>query len=135
MYPSVTRDALSTCVAEFLDRIVADPRWDQERDDLGVTVAGILAYGFALAARGTEVLVDTEDVEAAVLKGLTERMGAAPKWSGGLVAEAKSSAVDPDHHPGHHELIGVGRSYFGVTDHRAIVNNVFANIASVRQHS
>jgi hypothetical protein len=32
-------------------------------------------------------------------------------------------------------LIGVGKSYYGVADQRAVVNNVFANFASVRRRA
>jgi hypothetical protein len=66
---------------------------------------------------------------------LTERAGVAAKWSGGLVAKANRSAFDRDHYVGYHELIEVGHSYFGVDDQVAVIENVFANIQSVRRRA
>ena len=126
----MTRDALFERVGELADAVLADPRW--ERDDLSVSVLGMLLYGFALATGRIVMFLDMEDIDAAVLRCMTERVGAAAKWSGGLVAEANASAFDKAHHPGQHELIGVGHSYFGVEDQGAIVDNVFANIQSMR---
>jgi hypothetical protein len=127
----MTRDALFERVGELADAVLADPRW--ERDDLSVSVLGMLLYGFALATGRIVMFLDMEDIDAAVLRCMTERVGAAARWSGGLVAEANASAFDKDHHPGQHELIGVGHSYFGVEDQDAIVDNVFANIQSMRE--
>jgi hypothetical protein len=131
----VTTDALTERVGELADRVLADPRWKDERDDLGVAVLGMLLYGFALATGRLVMLLDMEDIDAALLRCLTERVGAAAKWSGGLVAEARASAFDKTHHPGNHELIGVGHSYFGEEDQAAVVENVFANIRSVRRRA
>jgi len=59
--------------------------------------------------------------------------GAASKWTSGLVAEARLSAQRSEHHIGHHELIEVGRSYIeNDKDFDVLVNNVFANIQSLR---
>ncbi|HJZ56428.1 MAG TPA: hypothetical protein VKE74_15795 [Gemmataceae bacterium] len=127
----MTWDALTERVGELTDAVLADPRWEQ--DDLSVSVLGMLLYGFALATGRIVMFLDMEDIDAAVLHCMTERVGAAAKWSGGLVAEANASAFDQKHHPGHHELISVGHSYFGVEDQAAIVENVFANIQSVRR--
>jgi hypothetical protein len=131
----MTREALFERLAELADRVLADPRWEDERDDLGVSVLGMLLYGFALATGRIAMFLDMEDIDAAVLRVLTERFGVAAKWGGGLVTEAHASAFDKAHHPGHHELIGVGHSYFGVENQAAIVNNVFANIQSVRRRA
>jgi hypothetical protein len=131
----VTREALFERLAELADRVLADPRWENARDDLGVAVFGMLLYGFAVAIGRIVMLLDMEDIDAAVLRCLTQRAGVAAKWGGGLVAEAHASAFDKDHHPGHYELIGVGHSYFGVEDQAAIVDNVFANIQSVRRRA
>ena len=43
----MTRDALAECVGELANAVLADPRW--QRDDLSVSVLGMLLYGFALA--------------------------------------------------------------------------------------
>jgi hypothetical protein len=132
---AVTRDALTESVAEMADRILTDPRWEDEKDDLGVSVLGMLLYGFALATGRIVMFLDMEDIDAAVLRVLTERVGVAAKWGGGLVADANASAFDKGLHPGQHELIGVGHSYFGVEDQAAVVDNVFANIQSVRRRA
>jgi hypothetical protein len=131
----MTREALFERLAELADQVIADPRWQGEQDDLGVSVLGMLLYGFALATGRIVMFLDTEDIDAAVLRCLTERAGVAAKWGSGLVAEANASAFDKAHHPGHHELIGVGHSYFGVEDQAAIVDNVFANIQNVRRRA
>ena len=126
----MTRVTMTERIGELADAVLADPRW--LRDDLNVSVLGMLLYGFALAA-GREAGLTEADLHEAVLHCLTARVGAAAKWSGGLVDEAEASARDPSHHPGHHELIGVGQSYHGVVDQRAMVENVFANFESVRR--
>jgi hypothetical protein len=128
----MTRDALAARIGSLTDAVLADWRWT--RDDLSVSILGMLLYGFARAS-AREMGLAVADVDAAVLQCMTDRVGAAAKWSGGLVAEAHASADDKAHHPGHHELIGVGQSYHGVADQRAVVNNVFANFASVRRRA
>ena len=127
----MTRDALTQRVGVLADAVRADPRWAQ--DDLSVSVLGMILYGFALATGRIVMFLDMADIDAAVLRCLTDRCGVAAKWSGGLVEEANASAFDLAHHPGQHELIGVGHSYFGVKDQAVLVDNVFANIASVRR--
>jgi hypothetical protein len=129
----MTREALTERIGTLADAVLADPRW--VRDDVNVSVLGMLLYGFADATGRREMRLAAEDIDAAVLRCLTERVGAAAKWSGGLVAEANASARDKTHHPGHHELIGVGQTYHGVADQRALVDNVFANVASVRRRA
>jgi hypothetical protein len=129
----MTRDILTQRVGELADAVVADPRF--VRDDLSVSVLGLLLYGYALGTGRLFFFLDMPDIDAAVLQVMTERVGAAAKWSGGLVAEAAKSAFDQAHHPGHHELIGVGHSYMGVEDRAVLVDNVFANIASVRRRA
>jgi hypothetical protein len=126
----MTREALTDRIGELADAVLADGRWVQ--DDLSVSVLGMLLYGFALATGRIVMLLDMEDIDAAVLRCMTERVGAAAKWSAGLVEDANASAFDKAHHPGQHELIGIGHSYFGFEDVAALVDNVFANIQSVR---
>ena len=128
----MTRDALTQRVGELTEAVLADPRWQQ--DDVSVTVLGMILYGFALATGRIVMFLDMDDIDAAVLSCLTERIGAPPKWSGGLVAEANASSMDRAHHAGHHQLIGVGHSYFfRIKDRSTQVDNVFANIESVRR--
>ena len=127
----MTKDTLTERIGELADAALADPRWEQ--DDLSVSVLGMLLYGFALATGRIIMFLDIEDIDAAVFRCITERVGASAKWSSELVAAANASAFDKAHHPGHHELIGVGHSYLGVGDQAALVNNMIANIASVRQ--
>ena len=129
----MTRDALVGVIGNLADAVLADPRF--ERDDLSVEVLGVLLYGYALGTGRLFFFLDMPDIDAAVLRVMTERVGAAAKWSGGLVAEASAAAFNKDHHPGQHELIGVGHSYLGVEDRAALVDNVFANIASVRRRA
>jgi hypothetical protein len=128
----MTRQTLIARLSGLVDAVLADWRW--VRDDLSVSILGMLLYGFA-SATAREMGLAVADVDGAVLQCLTERVGAAAKWSGGLVAEANVSAHDKAHHPGHHELIGVGQTYHGVTDQRALVDNVFASFASVRRRA
>jgi hypothetical protein len=120
----MTQDALTDRVGQL-----ADPRW--ERDDLSVSVLGMLLYGFALGTARMILFLDMADIDAAVLRCLTERVGAAAKWSAGLVAEAAASAFDKAHHPGQHERIWVGHSYIAVNDRAALVENIVANIESI----
>lgn len=127
----MNQETLAKKVGELVDIVRADPRWQQ--DDLSVAILGMILYGYALAIGRSVMFLDVPEIDAAVLKCLTENVGAAAKWSGGLVAEANASAFDHEHHPGHYELIGVGYSYFGVQDRSAIVDNIFANIASYRR--
>jgi hypothetical protein len=126
----MTREALTARINLLADAVLADWRW--VRDDLNVSILGMLLYGFA-RANAREMRISVADVDAAVLQCMTERVGAAAKWSGGLVAEANASADDKAHHTGHHELTGVGQTYHGVADLPAVVNNVFTNFASVRR--
>ncbi len=129
----MTQDALAKEVGELADAVVADARWRQ--DDLSVSILGMLMYGYALMIGRTVMFLEVADIDAAVLRCMTENVGAAAKWSGGLVVEARVSAFDKAHHPGHHELIGVGHSYFGVNDRRAVVDNVFTNIAAFQKRA
>jgi hypothetical protein len=129
----MTRDALTERVGTLAAAVRADPRWEQ--DDLSVSVLGMLLYGFALATGRIVMFLDMEDIDAALLRVMTERVGAAAKWSGGLVEEANRSAFNQAHHPGQHELIGVGHWYFGIEDQAAVVDNVFANIQRVRRRA
>src|SRR5258706_15188322 len=129
----MTRDALAKHVSDLTDAVLADARWRQ--DDLSVTILGMLMYGYALAIGRIVMFLDTPDIDAAVLRCMTQHVGAAAKWSGGLVAAASAAAFDQAHHPGHHELIGIGHSYFGVEDRATVVESVFTNIASVRSQA
>src|SRR6185369_1907311 len=104
----MTAELLYESVAKLADRVLADQRWETEDDDLGVSVLGMLLYGFALAAGRIAMLLDVEDIDAAVLRTLTMHIGAAAKWSAGLVEEANRSAFDKAYHPRQFDLIGVG---------------------------
>ncbi|WP_439625711.1 hypothetical protein [Gemmata sp.] len=128
----MTRDTLTELISGLADAVLADWRW--VRDDLNVSVLGMILYGFGLEA-GRAMGLAAADVDAAALRCMTDRVGAAAKSSTGLVSEASTAARDKTHHPGYHELIGVGRTYFGVTNRGALVGNVYANFASVRQRA
>jgi hypothetical protein len=114
------------------EAVLADWRW--VGDEISVSVLGMLLYGFSLETAKAAGLASA-DAEAVVLQCLTEKVGAAAKWTRGLIAEAKAAARSKAHHPGHHELIGVGRTYVNVADTRAVVENIFANFASVRKRA
>jgi hypothetical protein len=131
----VTPEHLYKSAAELSDRVLADPRWQEEHDDLGVSVFGMLLYGFALAKGRIVMMLDIEDINTAVTRCLIERAGVAAKWAGGLVEDASRSAFDKAYHPGQHELIGVGHSYWSVDDLEKVVDNVFSNIQSVRRRA
>jgi hypothetical protein len=128
---AMTRETLTDKLGELAAVVRADPRWAQ--DDLSVSILGMLLFGFGLAVGRSVMLLEVEDIEAAVLKCLVEHVGAAEKWSSGLVTEATAAAFNKAHHLGHHSLIGIGHSYFGVTDQKAVVDNIFLNVASFRK--
>ena len=129
----MNRNELTKQVEKLANAIVADLRW--ENGTLDVVVLGMLLYGYALALGRMAMMLEAEDIDAAVLSSISRATGAAQKWTSGLVEDANASAFNKDHHPGNHELIGVGHSYFGVKDQEVIVDNVFANIASVRKRA
>jgi hypothetical protein len=128
----MTQDALTKQLGTLADAVRADPRWQQ--DDLSVEVLCMLLYGFALMTGRSVMFLDVEDIDAAVLRCLTDHVGAAAKWSGGLVTEASTSAMSKAHHSAHHALIGVGHSYMGVENLKAVVDNIFTNIAYTRRY-
>ena len=131
----MTPQALFDKLAALADRVVADERWQDENDDLGVAVLGMLLYGYALAVGRSVLMLDQEDIHAAVTRCLVERVGVAAKWAGGLVEDAARSALDRQYHPGQHELIGVGHQYLAEGKAGKLVGNVFANIESVRRRA
>jgi hypothetical protein len=128
----MTREALTGRIGELADAVLDDWRW--ARDDLSVSVLGMILYGLAIET-GRAMGLAAANIDAAVLECMTERIGAAAKWSSGLVAEAGVSARDKAYHPGQHELVEVGRTYQGVADRKALVDNVYANFASVRRRA
>jgi hypothetical protein len=95
----------------------------------------MLLYGLALATGRMVLAMDVVDIDAAVLACLTDRMGVAGDYARDIVADANASAFDSEHHRGQNELIGVGHSYFGVDERVALIDNVFANIDSVRKRA
>ncbi|MBL8822667.1 MAG: hypothetical protein JNJ77_08785 [Planctomycetia bacterium] len=126
--------ALTKSVGELVDHILADSRWVDENDELGASILGMLMYGFALTA-GRTMMLELTDIDAVIFNVLTKKVGTAAKWTHGLIEEARKSAFDESYHPGNFELIGVGHSYNGEPDQNSIVNNIFANIQSIRQAS
>ncbi|VTS07574.1 hypothetical protein [Tuwongella immobilis] len=131
----MTSEALFDKLAALADRVVADKRWQEQSDDLGVSVFGMLLYGYGLGVGRLMMLLDVEDINAAVTRCLVERVGVAAKWGGGLVEDAARSAFDEAYHPGQHELIGVGHQYMGEGKVGKLVGNVFANIESMRRRT
>lgn len=127
----MTPDQLYESVAHLVERVLGDPRWATECDDLGIEVLGMLLYGFALATGRSLLLLDIEEIDDVVTRCLVEQVGVAAKWSGGLVAAASRSAFDQTHHPAYFELIGVGHGYL-CAEHIKVVDNIYANIARMR---
>lgn len=128
----MTRDALMAQIGGIADAVRSDWRWVQ--DDLNVQVLVMLLHGLAAAIAHANDLAPT-DVDAAVFGCLTERIGAAPKWSAGCVAEARAAADDEAHHPAERELIDLGHTYYGVERQDKVIENIYANFASVRRAS
>jgi hypothetical protein len=60
----VCREELFERISELTGRVIADPRWDIERDDLGVSVLGMLLYGLSLAPGRIVMLLEIEDIDA-----------------------------------------------------------------------
>ena len=131
----MTPEALNAKVSKFAMTVVRDDRWGGAADDLGVAVLGMILYGYALAVGRLVMLLEIECVAKATEKVLVEVVGAASKWSEGLVRDAETSAFDRAYHPQQFELVGVGHSYYGVNDSSSIVDNVFTNIDAVRSRS
>jgi len=131
----MTPEVLFETLAALADRVVADKRWQDQNDDLGVSVFGMLLYGYALAVGRMVMMLDIEDINATVTRRLVERVGVAAMWCGGLVEDAARSAFDEQRHPGQHELIGVGHQYMGENNLDKLVGNVFANIKAVRRRA
>jgi hypothetical protein len=126
----MTQDALTDQLNQLAEAVKSDPRWVQ--DDISITVFGMLLYGYALAIGRFVMLLEIKDIDTAVYRTLTGNLNVASKWCYGLVADANASAFNKIHHPGNHELIGVGHSYFGVHNQPAIIDNVFGNITKIR---
>jgi hypothetical protein len=131
----MTPEALFEKVSTLADRVVADKRWQEQNDDIGVTVLGMLLYGYALGFGRLILMLDIEDINAVVTRILVERVGAAAKWSSGLVDEAARSAFDEKNHPVEHGLIGAGHQYMTESKLGKLVGNVFANIESMRRQA
>ena len=131
----MNQEALAKCVGDLAGKVIADQRWLTQRDDLGVSILGMLSYGFAPANGRTVMFLDTEDIDAAMQRVLVERVGVVEKWTKGLLADARRSSFDKAYHAGHFELVGVGHSYLGEQDDKAIVDHVFTNIQNFRRRS
>jgi hypothetical protein len=129
----MTPEKLFETLTVLTNSVITDARWPQEKDDLGVSVLGMLLYGYGLAVGRMVMMLEIEDINAAVQRCLVERVGAAEKWSGGLVAAAATSAVDPTYHPGYTSLIEAGHDYMGEPNVSAMVDHVFANIQHLRR--
>jgi hypothetical protein len=128
----MTQDALNKSVGTLASGVVSDPRWSREADDLGVSILGMILYGYSLAIGRLVMFLDIEHIDESVRQAITTHVGSAPNWTSGLVAEANRSAFDPNYHPGNFSLVGVGHSYFGNDNQSQIIDNVFANIKSFR---
>lgn len=111
-------------VAEFVGQVVADVRWKDQRDDLGMEVLAMLLYGFALKAASHRMFASYDDVDTAVMQALTEYAVVASE-QGGVMRDAASRE----------SFAYVGSTYFthGSSPHwPSIVDHVFAQIARAR---
>jgi hypothetical protein len=134
----MTPDVLFKSLAELADGVFRDPRWRDAGDELGIQVFTMLTYGFALAQGRFVLLLDQEDIDAAVIRCLVEKSGKSLEYAIDIVDEARRSAFDKHCHHGHYELIGVGHQYWwanGSVKFRVVIDNVFENIDSVRRRS
>jgi hypothetical protein len=129
----MTPDNLLETLANLTNQVVADPRWQNEQDNLGVSVLGLILYGYGLSVGRMVMMLDLEDINAAVKHCLMEHTGVTEKWTGGFIEAAAYSAFDPSFHPGQSELIEVGRQYMGEEDFSLLRENIFANIQSIRR--
>jgi hypothetical protein len=96
-----TQEDLFEMLSALADKVVADERWLDENDDLGVEVFGTILYGYALAIGRLMMFLDDEKIHAAVTQCLVERVDVAKKWATDLVKEAARAAFDEKYHPGH----------------------------------
>src|SRR4051812_19199434 len=111
----MTPEKLAETVGKIASEVVRDPRWETNRDDLGVSVLGMLLYGYALAVGRLVMLLDVDQIDGAVVNAVMTHIDSAEKWTRGMVADAARSAFDKTYHVGHYELIGVGHQYFAAT--------------------
>jgi hypothetical protein len=127
--------SMEDMVRELATQVLADTRWKDQHDDLGVEVFAALLYGFGLNVAAHRMFVGTDDVGASVTHVLTEQAGVPSRWADGFVRSAWSAIASRDRHYRHHALIQAGMGYFllGSTPHwPAIVDDVFAQISQVR---
>lgn len=118
----VDQAQLNDRVSALAGRVVSDPRWPEMSHELGLSVLGMLLFGFASALAGPRV-----DPATAVAAAMTGPAGVPPKWTGGLLDEARRSARDAGHHPAHRSLIDAGQTY-AREDEADVIANVFANL-------
>ncbi len=131
----MTPEALFQTLTPLADAVITDPQWSEQGDELGLSVFGMILYGYGLAVGRLAMLLDMGDIDAAVERCLCERIKVPVLWAQGLIAEAGRCALDPSYHPGQAELIDVGYDYLGETDLSLLVENVLANIRSVRRRA
>ena len=128
----MTPENLTEAVSILASNVVSDPRWNGEADDLGVSILGMILYGYSLATGRIAMMLDVEHIDRAVHQAITTHVGSAEKWTEGLVEEAQKSSLNPEYHAGQYELVGVGHSYFWIEDMTAVTDNIFQNIKAFR---
>lgn len=120
-------------VAPVADLLKADPDWLDQNDDLGVEVAGLVLFGYAFGFGRLILLMEAEDIETAMVRVLTERLGVATKWATGLVDHAGQTIFDKSRNPNHHALIGFGHDLFVGQPPEVIVNTIFEKTQVLRR--
>ena len=129
---------LTEAITQIAGGVVADPRWQNANDELATQTLVMLMYGFALAEGRFVWGLSVQDIGEAVKRVVTEELGKHPTYAEQIVKEAQASAFSKRHHPGQHELIGVGQQYIGGASPdlvHALIDNVFENIGSLRRRA
>lgn len=104
----VAAAGLLEAISAQLRELANHPEWQEEKDDLGVQVAGMVLYGLAYACGRTIFLMDEEEIDEQVFQALQEELGVAARWSAGLVEEASLTIFDRSRHHINHDLIAAG---------------------------
>lgn len=119
--------------AEALTKaITSDSRWALE-DELMCQVFGFTLYGYVFGVGRVICFMDVEPIQelaATQLSGL----GIGPRYATGMMEHAHQEFVKEDNQSVHGQLVGIGHSHFASEDLGELVESVFENTATLRQH-
>lgn len=85
-------------VDEMVRQVVADVRWNDQRDDMGVEVFVMLLYGFALKAASHRMFASDDDVDAAIARGsdgARRRVARTTRWIAPCSAPGELRSAPP----------------------------------------